>query len=130
MQRTENLKLVQELNSSIILKMIRHHVLISRSEIAKKNKIRLTTVTSVIKKLLQQGLVHEDGVGISCEIFMAKELKFYLEHNWQSAVFKKLFLKSQLHFSPATFLKEHENNSITVSKNVLCKLYKLTADTH
>lgn len=41
MQRTENLKLVQELNSSIILKMIRHHVLISRSEITKK-KIRLT----------------------------------------------------------------------------------------
>lgn len=71
MQRTENLKLVQELNSSIILKMIRHHVLISCSEIAKKNKIRLTT-----------------------------------------------------------FLKEHENNSITVSKNVLCKLYKLTANTH
>ncbi len=94
MQRTENLKLVQELNRSIILKMIRYHVLISRSEIAKKNKICLTTVTSVIKKLLQQGLVHEDGVGISYEIFMAKGLRFYLEHNWQSEVLKKLFFGS------------------------------------
>ena len=99
MQRTENLKLVQELDRSIILKMIRHHVPISRNEIAKKNKICLTTVTSVIKKLLQQGLVHEDGVGISCEIFMAKELKFYLEHNWQSAVLKSCFWKVNSIFS-------------------------------
>ena len=108
--------------------MIRHYGPISRSEIAKKNKISPTTVTSVVKKLLQQGLVHEDGVGISYEIFMAKELRFYLEHNWQSAVLKKLFLGSQLHFFPATLLKEHKNRSITVSKNVLCKLYELTAD--
>jgi len=91
MQRTGDVKLVQELNRYIILKMIRHYGLISSSEIAKKNKISPTTVTSVVKKLLQQGLVHEDGVGISCEIFMAKELKFYLEHNWQSAVLKSCF---------------------------------------
>ncbi len=80
MQRTGDLKLVQELNRSIILKMIRHYGPTPRSEITKKNKINPTTVTSV-KKLLQQGLAHEDGIGISYEIFMAKGLRFYLEHN-------------------------------------------------
>ncbi len=53
------------------------------------------------------------------EIFMAKELKFYLEHNWQYAVLKKsIFRKLNPSFS-LTFLKEHENNSITVSENIL-----------
>ncbi len=51
------------------------------------------------------------------EIFMAKELRFYLEHNWQSAVLRKtIFGKSTPSF-PATFLKEHKNSSITVSEN-------------
>lgn len=61
---------------------------------------------------------------------MAKGLRFYLEHNWQSEVLKKLFFGSQLHFFPATFLKKRENSSTTVSKNVLCKLYELTADVY
>ena len=65
MQRTGDLKLIQELNRSIILKTIRHYGPISRSEIAKRNKISPTTVTAAVKKLLQQGLVHEDGVGVS-----------------------------------------------------------------
>jgi predicted NBD/HSP70 family sugar kinase len=65
MQRTGDLKLIQELNRSIILKTIRHYGPISRSEIAKKNKISPTTVTSAVKKLLQQGLVHEKGIGVS-----------------------------------------------------------------
>jgi len=65
MQRTGNLKLIQELNRSIILRMIRHHGPISRSEIAKRNKISPTTVTTAVKKLLQQGLVCEDGAGVS-----------------------------------------------------------------
>jgi len=65
MQRTGDLKLIQELNRSIILKTIRHYGPISRSEIAKKNKISPTTVTAAVRKLLQQGLVCEDGVGVS-----------------------------------------------------------------
>src|SRR4030066_1823802 len=65
MYRTGNLKLIQELNRSIILKTIRHYGPISRSEIAKRNKISPTTVTAAVRKLLQQGLVFEDGVGAS-----------------------------------------------------------------
>jgi len=65
MQKTGNLKLIQELNRSIILKTIRHYGPISRSEIAKRNKISPTTVTAAVRKLLQQGLVSEDGVGVS-----------------------------------------------------------------
>jgi len=65
MQRTGDLKLIQELNRSIILKTIRHYGPISRSEIAKRNKISPTTVTSAVRRLLQQGLVCEDSVGTS-----------------------------------------------------------------
>jgi len=65
MQRTGDLKLIQELNRSIILRTIRHYGPISRSEIAKKNKISPTTVTAAVKELIRQGLVYEDGVGIS-----------------------------------------------------------------
>jgi len=65
MQKTGNLKLIQELNRSIILKTIRHYGPISRSEIAKRNKISPTTVTAAVRKLLKQRLVREDSVGVS-----------------------------------------------------------------
>ncbi|MFH1939600.1 MAG: MarR family transcriptional regulator, partial [bacterium] len=65
MQKTGNLKLIQELNRSIILKTIRHYGPISRSEIAKRNKISPTTVTAAVRKLLQQVLVCEASVGES-----------------------------------------------------------------
>lgn len=65
MQRTGDLKLIQELNRSIILKTIQNHGPISRSEIAKKNKISSTTVTAAVKKLIKQGLVYEEGIGTS-----------------------------------------------------------------
>ena len=53
------------------------------------------------------------------EIFMAKELRFYLEHDWQSAVLRKAIFEKLTPSFPATFLKEHENSNITVSENVL-----------
>ena len=65
MQRTGDLKLIQELNRSIILKTIQNHGPISRSAIAKKNKISSTTVTTAVRELMQQGLVYEDGTGKS-----------------------------------------------------------------
>ena len=65
MQRTGDLKLIQELNRSIILKTIQNYSPISRSEIAKKNKISSTTVTTAVKKLIRQGLVYEEGIGRS-----------------------------------------------------------------
>ena len=57
-------------------------------------------------------------VGIT-EIFMSKEIRFYLEHDWQSAVLRKAIFEEPNPSFPVTFLKEHENSSITVSKNVL-----------
>jgi len=65
MKRTGDLKLIQELNRFIILDTIRHYGPISRSEIAKRNNISPTTVTSAIRRLLRDGLVYEDGVGAS-----------------------------------------------------------------
>lgn len=55
------------------------------------------------------------------EIFMAKELRFYLEHDWQSAVLRKAIFEEPTPSFPATFLKKYENSSITISRNVLKK---------
>jgi len=65
MKRTGDLKLIEELNRSIILKTIQNFGPISRSEIARRNKISSTTVTSAVKKLIKQGLVFEEGIGKS-----------------------------------------------------------------
>ncbi|MCM3740615.1 ROK family transcriptional regulator [Oceanobacillus luteolus] len=64
-QRTGDLKLIQELNRSIILDTIRKNEPISRSEIAKLINISPTTVTSAVSDLISEGLVFEDGVGTS-----------------------------------------------------------------
>jgi predicted NBD/HSP70 family sugar kinase len=64
-KRTGDLKLIQELNRSIILNMIREFGPISRSEIAKRNKLSPTTVTSAVNELILTGFVYEDGTGSS-----------------------------------------------------------------
>jgi predicted NBD/HSP70 family sugar kinase len=63
--RTGDLKLIQELNRSIILNMIRINGPISRSELAKRNKLSPSTVASAVNELLQAGLVYENGRGSS-----------------------------------------------------------------
>ncbi|WP_409293988.1 ROK family transcriptional regulator [Peribacillus sp. SCS-26] len=65
MRRTGDLKLMQELNRSIILDTIRKQGPISRSDIAKQINISPTTVTSAVSELISEGVVREDGVGIS-----------------------------------------------------------------
>ncbi|MGN8644807.1 ROK family transcriptional regulator [Gracilibacillus sp. HCP3S3_G5_1] len=65
MKRTGDLKLIQELNRSIILDTIRKYGPISRSEIAKKNDLSPTTVTSAVTDLINEGYVNEGGTGIS-----------------------------------------------------------------
>ncbi|UOK59081.1 winged helix-turn-helix domain-containing protein [Bacillus sp. OVS6] len=65
MRRTGDLKLIQELNRSIILDMIRKEAPISRSEIAKRINISPTTVTSAVNELMNEGFVREDGIGVS-----------------------------------------------------------------
>lgn len=64
-RRTGDLKLIQELNRSIILDTIRQYGPISRSEIAKRNKLSPTTVTSAVGELIRDALVCEVGVGES-----------------------------------------------------------------
>ena len=64
-RRTGDLKLIQELNRSIILDTIRQYGPISRSEIAKRNKLSPTTVTSAVSDLIRDALVSEVGVGES-----------------------------------------------------------------
>lgn len=64
-RRTGDLKLIQELNRSIILDTIRQYGPISRSEIAKRNKLSPTTVTSAVSELIRDALVSEGGVGES-----------------------------------------------------------------
>lgn len=65
MRRTGDLKLIQELNRFIILDTIRQHGPISRSDIAKKQGISPTTVTSAVNELIRDGVVAEDGTGES-----------------------------------------------------------------
>jgi N-acetylglucosamine repressor len=64
-RRTGDLKLIQELNRSIILDTIRKHGPISRSEIAKLNKLSPTTVTSAIQELIKEELVSEGAPAAS-----------------------------------------------------------------
>lgn len=65
MKRTGDTKLIQELNRSIILETIRKYGSISRSEIAKKNDLSPTTVTSAVTELINEGYVVEGGTGTS-----------------------------------------------------------------
>lgn len=65
MRRTGDLKLIQELNRSIVLDTIRQYGPISRVEISKKLNISPTTVTSAVNELIHEGLVREDGIGAS-----------------------------------------------------------------
>jgi N-acetylglucosamine repressor len=65
MRKKGDLKLIQELNRSIILETIRVSGRISRADIAKKNGLSPTTVSSAVNELIQEGLVSEFGTGSS-----------------------------------------------------------------
>jgi len=53
------------------------------------------------------------------EIFKSKELRFYMEHDYQNTALIRSILEDSNPFFPATYIKGHRNSSITVSKNVL-----------
>ncbi|MBC7333095.1 MAG: hypothetical protein H5T85_01300, partial [Actinobacteria bacterium] len=53
------------------------------------------------------------------EILASKELRFYMEHNWQWAVLRKAIFLGPTPEFPVTFIKEHKNSSLTISENVL-----------
>ena len=53
------------------------------------------------------------------EIFMSKELRFYMEWDFQSAVLRKAIFMDPTPAFSSSYLKTHPNSSLTVSKNVL-----------
>ncbi|WEK55960.1 MAG: ROK family transcriptional regulator [Candidatus Cohnella colombiensis] len=59
------MKLIQELNRSIILNMIREYGPISRSEIAERNGISPSTVAAAVTDLMKERFVYEAGTGNS-----------------------------------------------------------------
>jgi glucokinase-like ROK family protein len=67
--RTENatadLGLMRELNTHIILNLIRQEGSISRAEIAKRTQLSRSTVSNIITALLEHGVVAEAGTGPS-----------------------------------------------------------------
>jgi len=55
------------------------------------------------------------------EIFLSKELRFYIEWNVQSAVLRKAIFMEPSPAMPAAYLKTHPKSSITASNNVIKK---------
>jgi predicted NBD/HSP70 family sugar kinase len=56
---------MREINSSIVLGLIREHGQISRAEIARQAHLSAATVTGITTSLIAQGLVYEDTPGAS-----------------------------------------------------------------
>nr|NNM89457.1 ROK family protein [Bacilli bacterium] len=63
--RTGDQTYIKELNTSIVLNLLRTHATISRTEIAKKSGLNKATITSIIDDLLKASLVEEVGTGPS-----------------------------------------------------------------
>jgi hypothetical protein len=49
------------------------------------------------------------------EIFISKELRFYFEYDWQSTVLRRAIFEKPIPSFSVTFIKEHENSSITLT---------------
>lgn len=58
-------QLMKSVNKSIILNKIRISEPISRAQIAKETKLTPPTVSSIVKELIEQGIVRESALGVS-----------------------------------------------------------------
>lgn len=58
---TNSVAMAQE-NRNLVIQLIRRYKRISRKQIAEYSGLNLATVTNIIKELLEQGVVREDGV--------------------------------------------------------------------
>ncbi|MBM3707611.1 MAG: glucosamine-6-phosphate isomerase [Actinobacteria bacterium] len=94
----------------------------------KTRVLNIDTVTKVQNNIDRGG--HMEHYPKRCvtigmkEIFMSKELRFYLEWNVQSAVLRKAVFMEPTPAFPSSYLKTHPRSSITVSKNVLKQYIK------
>ena len=55
----------RSINESIILKLIQKHQPISRADLARSTRLKESTVSSIVKELLDRGIVLESGLGES-----------------------------------------------------------------
>ncbi len=64
-KESADVRLMGELNRSIVLNMIRQEGTISRAEIAQRTKLSRSAVSNIINSLLEEGLVQFSGIGES-----------------------------------------------------------------
>ena len=55
----------RSINESIVLKLIQKHQPISRADLARSTRLKESTVSSIVKELLDRGIVLESGLGES-----------------------------------------------------------------
>lgn len=79
-------KLIQALNRSMVLNKIRTEGPISRIDLAKKNKLSPSTVTSAVQELIKEGYVSEIGTGSSSGGRKPILLKFNPDNHYLFAV--------------------------------------------
>lgn len=63
--RTANKQLIKEMNTTLVLQMVREHGPISRADISKRTGLNPATVSSHLQSLLEHGVVRETGSGES-----------------------------------------------------------------
>ncbi|CAM4024558.1 MarR family transcriptional regulator [Mesobacillus zeae] len=63
--RKGNKEPIKELNRSLVIDMVRLQGNLSRTEIAKKTELGLSTITNIIDELIKDNLVSEIGTGDS-----------------------------------------------------------------
>jgi len=60
--KTGNLRLVQKINRSLVLNLIKEKGPLSRADISKITKLTRSTVSSIIYYLIKKGLIKEIGL--------------------------------------------------------------------
>jgi len=63
--KTGNLKLVQKINRSLVLNLIKEKGPISRADISKVTKLTRSTVSNIVDYLIKKGLIKEIGLSVS-----------------------------------------------------------------
>ncbi len=63
--RTGSLKLVQEINRSVVLNLIKEKGPLSRADISRITKLTRSTISSIVNYLIKKNLVKETGLSSS-----------------------------------------------------------------
>ena len=63
--RSGNRQLIRDINRSLVLNLVKNHGPISRTDIARKSGLSLSTVSGITRALLSAGLIHEMASGES-----------------------------------------------------------------